>query len=290
MSRYLNPYTDYGFKRLFGEEANKDLLIDFLNQILPPHHQITELAFKNNEQLPEFADTRKAFFDIHCQTVGGEQIIVEMQKAKVNYFKDRSLFYVTFPIREQSKKGDWDFRLPHIYFIAILDFEYDEEGEKRKFFRSVSLKDQDGEVFYDKLHFKFLQMPLFHKQENELETHFDKWLYFLKHLERLDSIPQILREPIFERAFDIAAVARLNAEQYLQYQNSLLSYIEIREVVKTAYDEGVDEGIEIGKEQGIEIGKEQAVIELAKNMKNAGISILVIAQVTGLSVGKIEDL
>ncbi|OWY19116.1 hypothetical protein C7N43_31565 [Sphingobacteriales bacterium UPWRP_1] len=298
MSHYVNPYTDYGFKRLFGEEANKDLLTDFLNQLLPPNHQITELGFKNNEQIPEFSEARKAFFDIHCQTVSGDQIIVEMQKAKINYFKDRSLFYVTFPIREQSKKGDWDFKLPHIYFIAILDFEYDETEERRKFLRSISLRDEEGELFYDKLHFKFLQMPLFKKTEEELSSHFDKWIYFLKNLESFDKIPEILREPIFERAFDIAALARLNPQQYQQYQNSLLSYLEMKEVVKTAFDEGVDEGIEIGKEQGIEIGKEQgieigkeqALLQIARNMKAAGISADEIAKITGLPVKEVDKL
>jgi len=180
MAKYINPYTDFGFKKLFGEEGNKDLLIDFLNQLLPAHHQIANLNFRNVENLADLSAERKAIFDIHCKAVSGERFIVEMQKAKVKYFKDRSLFYVTFPIREQAQTGEWNFRLEPIYFVAILDFEYDEAEERRKFRRDVALKDQDGDVFFDKLHFKFLQMPLFNKKENELETKFDKWCYFLK--------------------------------------------------------------------------------------------------------------
>ena len=133
MSKYINPYTDFGFKKLFGEEANKDLLIDFLNQLLPEHHQIAELEFRNSESLADMSHERKAIFDIHCQSKSGEKFIVEMQKAKVNFFKDRSLFYSTFPIREQAKRGEWDFRLTPIYMIAILDFRYDEEEERQKF-------------------------------------------------------------------------------------------------------------------------------------------------------------
>ena len=239
MSKYINPYTDFGFKKLFGEDANKDLLIDFLNQLLPQKHQITNLNFRNVESFAELIHERKAIFDIHCQTQSGEKIIVEMQKAKVNFFKDRSLFYSTFPIREQAKRGDWDFRLTPIYMIAILDFQYDEQEEKQKFLRSVKLKDQDGDVFYDKLNFKFLQMPLFTKEENELETHFDKWIYFLKKLEGFDEIPSILKEPIFEKAFRIAEIANMTASQYAEYQESLLTYIEVKEVVKTAELDGV---------------------------------------------------
>ncbi len=98
--KYINPYTDFGFKKLFGEEANKDLLTDFLNQILPPKHQIKTLTFKNPDHLGEFVGERKAVFDIFCEGENGEKFIVEMQKAKMQFFKDRAIFYTTFPIRE----------------------------------------------------------------------------------------------------------------------------------------------------------------------------------------------
>ena len=112
--KYMNPYTDFGFKRLFGMEANRDLLVDFLNQVLPPEHQIQELSFRNSESLAELPFIRKAIFDIHCKGVNGESFIVEMQKEKLEYFKDRSLFYVSFPIQEQARKGEWNFKLSHI--------------------------------------------------------------------------------------------------------------------------------------------------------------------------------
>jgi len=270
MSKYINPYTDFGFKKLFGEDANKDLLIDFLNQLLPQKHQITNLNFRNVESFAELIHERKAIFDIHCQTQSGEKIIVEMQKAKVNFFKDRSLFYSTFPIREQAKRGEWDFRLAPIYMIAILDFQYDEQEEKQKFLRSVKLKDQDGDVFYDKLNFKFLQMPLFTKEENELETHFDKWIYFLKKLEGFDEIPSILKEPIFEKAFRIAEIANMTASQYAEYQESLLTYIEVKEVVKTAELDGVK--------------------KVAKKMLSMSFPLEQIIEATGLSKEEIEEL
>ncbi|VFN07748.1 MAG: conserved hypothetical protein (putative transposase or invertase) [Candidatus Kentron sp. G] len=209
MSKYLNPYTDFGFKKLFGEEANKDLLADFLNQLLPSHHRIADLTFRKTEQLPEILPERRAIFDIFCTSESGERFIVEMQKAKMRFFQDRSLFYVTFPIREQAEKGEWSFFLRPVYFIAILDFEYDENEERRRFLREVALRDQDGALFSDKLHFKFLQMPLFYKQEHELETRFDRWIYFLKNLPDFDHIPAILDEPLFQKAFRIAELANL---------------------------------------------------------------------------------
>jgi predicted transposase/invertase (TIGR01784 family) len=104
MSRYLNPYTDFGFKKLFGEQGNKDLLTDFLNQVLPPKYQIAYLHFKNPENLPDLPLERKAIFDIYCKSTTGEDFIVEMQKAKLNFFKDQAFFYSTYPIRDQAKK------------------------------------------------------------------------------------------------------------------------------------------------------------------------------------------
>jgi len=270
MAKYLNPYTDFGFKKLFGEEGNKDLLVDFLNQLLPDHHQIAELSFRNVENLSDLPTERKAIFDIHCKAISGERFIVEMQKAKVKYFKDRSLFYVTFPIRDQAQRGDWNFRLDAIYFVAILDFEYDEAEERRKFRRDAALKDQDGEVFFEKLHFKFLQMPLFTLKENELKTKFDKWCYFLKNLGSFDHIPSILNEPIFQKAFGTAELAALTAEQRDRYEQSLIQYRDLKSALETAVEE-----------YGIEI----ALKAIKKNFDNE-----TIADLTDLPIEQIEQL
>ncbi len=274
MSRYFNPYTDFGFKKLFGEEGSRDLLIDFLNQLLPQQHQIAELTFRNAENLPDAIYERKAIFDLHCVSASGERFIVEMQKAKLKFFKDRSLFYATFPIREQAEKGDWNFKLTAIYFVAILDFEYDEAEEQRKFRRDVALRDQDGALFFDKLHFKFLQMPLFVKQEHELANHFDKWVYFLKNLESFDHIPQILNEPIFQKAFTIAEIANMNPEQRTVYDESLIRYWDMKSAVETAY----------------ETGRQETRLDFARQMKSDGEPIDKIIKYTGLSRAEIEAL
>ncbi|MFY7788997.1 MAG: Rpn family recombination-promoting nuclease/putative transposase [Thermoflexibacteraceae bacterium] len=270
MAKYINPYTDFGFKKLFGEEGNKDLLIDFLNQLLPTHHQIQELNFHNVENLADLPTERKAIFDIHCKAVSGERFIVEMQKAKVKYFKDRSLFYITFPIRDQAQQGDWNFKLAPIYFVAILDFEYDEAEERRKFRRDVALKDQDGEIFFDKLHFKFLQMPLFRLQEHELKTKFDKWCYFLKNLETFDHIPNILNEPIFRKAFGTAELAGFTAQQRDSYEQSLIQYRDLKSALETAVEE--------------------REVEIAKTMLYDNEPTEKVARYTGLAVEQIEKL
>ncbi len=282
MAKYINPYTDFGFKKLFGGEGNKDLLIDFLNQLLPSHHQIADLNFRNPEHLPDLSVERRAIFDIHCKAVSGERFIVEMQKAKLKYFKDRSLFYVTFPIREQAQQGDWNFKLDAVYFVAILDFEYDEKEEERKFRRDVALKDQDGDLFFDKLHFKFLQMPLFNLQEHELKNKFDKWCYFLKNLQNFDHIPAILNEPIFQKAFDTAALASLTVEQRAVYEENLIQYWGMKSAIETAVEEAVEAAVETTRKEG--------KIEIAIAMLNDKEKPEKIAKYTGLTVEQVEEL
>ena len=221
-ARYINPYTDFGFKKLFGEEASKDLLIDFLNSILPKDRQIADIEFHSLEKHGTIRDDRKAVFDVHCTAKeSGERFIVEMQKAKQHYFQDRALFYSTFAIQEQAVSGDWDFQLNAVYFVAILDFVYDKEDDRKKFFREVSLKDQDGEEVYDKYYQYFFQMPLFNTPLSELKTQRDKWFYFLRNLESFTDIPAILQEPVFERAFATAARCNLSVEESQQYEADL---------------------------------------------------------------------
>jgi predicted transposase/invertase (TIGR01784 family) len=291
MSRYIDPYTDFGFKKLFGEEANKDILIDFLNSQLPAKHQVKTLTFRNAEQLGLVAFDRKTVYDIYCEGANGEHFIVEMQKASQRFFKDRALFWTSFPIRNQAPKGKiegkkWDFELKAIYLIAILGFEYDKNKKKRKFIRDVQLKDQDGDLFYDKLRYIFLQMPLFTKTESELESRSDKWYYFLKNLDSFDSIPSIFREPIFERALETAEIARLSEEEVFQYELSRIAQWDNYSVMETAKFEGRAAGLAEGKRKG----RAERDIEIARSMKGEGFDTAMITRMTGLTPEEIERL
>lgn len=290
MPRFFNPFTDFGFKKLFGEEANKDLLIDFLNAFLPTKHRIADLTFRNSEQLPENILDRKAIFDISCVGENGAIFTVEMQKAKQHYFKDRALFYLSYPIQRQAQKGDWDFKLNPIFLVAVLDFEYDEHEERRKIHRHVVLKDQDGDVFSESLQMVFLQMPLFDLQESDLKTTKDKWLFFLKNLESFEDIPAVLQEPVFTKAFEIAEYTRFAPDVQEVYQNNLKIYRDNQAVVKTAMLDGYDVGKKDGKLEGFFEGVSKRNIELVRNMNAKGLSVGLISDITGISVIDIEAL
>ncbi len=292
--KYINPFTDFGFKKLFGTEPNKDLLIDFLNEvILPEPRKITDLSYKKNEHLGETEFDRKAIFDLYCTGSNGERFIVEMQKAKQNYFKDRTVYYSTFPIQEQAQQGNWDYKLAEVFTVGILDFvfnDYNSQNEAKEVRHEVKLKDQKCQVFYDKLTFIYLEMPNFTKTEEELETPYDKWLYVLKNLPDLPERPNKLQEKIFERLFATAEIAKFSPQEKEQYEDSLKVYRDLKNVIDTAVMEGKQKGELKGIEKGIEIGREEVTIAAVLGMYEIGMPEEKIAAALKISVEKVRQI
>ncbi len=245
--RYINPLTDFGFKRLFGTEPNKNLLIDFLNVILPTEHRVKDLTYRSTENLGNSPLDRKAVFDLYCQSEKGEKFIVEMQKAKHNYFKDRSIYYASFPIQDQAEKGDWNYKLDPVYTIGILDFVFDEDKNDDTLLHIVELKDQNCKVFYEKLKFIYLELPKFKKTIDQLNDHFDKWLFLLKHLPDLQEPPLPLQESVFMQLFEVARITSFSQVEREAYENSLKYYRDMNGVIETAQEEGKAQGIQEGK-------------------------------------------
>ena len=271
--KYINPFTDFGFKKLFGEEPNKDLLRDFLNELLREQEgEIKSISYLQNEHVGNTAIDRKAIFDIYCENEKGEKFIVELQKSKQNFFKDRTLYYSTFPIREQAKRENWNFELKAVYTIAILDFNFNEDNDTPNKYRyDVKLTDLDTkEVFYDKLTFIYLCMPKFNKTIDQLNTKFDKWLYVIKNLHNFDRIPAKLQEKIFRKLFQTAELAKFNPQQIQSYESSLKYYRDMKNTLDTAKQEGLkkgeEKGIKIGIEKGLKEGLKKGTEETRKAM------------------------
>jgi len=279
--RYVNPFTDFGFKKIFGEEPNKDLLIDFLNELLKGEEApITSLTYMKTEQLGDTEPDRKAIFDLYCENEKGEKFIVELQKSKQNFFKDRALYYATFPIREQARKADWNFQLKSIYTIAILDFVFDDDKDQPEKYRyDIKLSDiESHKVFYDKLTFIYLEMPKFNKSIEQLENRFDQWLYVIKNLHRIDNIPHPLREKIFTRLFEAAEIAKFSPQQMQLYEESLKYYRDMKNSIDTAWEEGREEG------------KHLRSVEIARTALQRGLNVEEIALITGLSADEIGTI
>ena len=274
---YINPLTDFGFKKLFGEEPNKILLISFLNTLLPEHHQIADLQYTKHEYQGVAPADRRAIFDLNCQSVSGERFIIELQKVKQRYFKDRSIYYSTFAIQEQAKQGDWDYKLSTVYTIGILDFLMKDQEDKVLYY--AQLKDQDNQPFFDKLHFIYVVLPRFTKPLEALATQQDKWLYTFRHLAELTDVPPAFEEDVFRRLFAVAELAQFTPQDRQQYEQSLKYLRDLKNTEDTAREEGRKEG-RMEEKQGI-----------ARNLIQLGLlSDEQIASTSGLSLEVIQQL
>lgn len=285
--RYVNPYTDFAFKLLFGTELNKELLISFLNALLHGEQTIKEVTYLNSEHLGTQERDRRAVFDIYCENERGEKFLVEMQKGEQTFFKDRSIYYSTFPIREQAIKGNgWNYELKAVYTVGILNFTFDNQDD-RYFHHEVKLVDmRTKDVFYDKLTFIYLEMPKFNRTEDELETMFDKWMFVLRNLSRLMERPLALQERVFERLFKAAEIANFNKKELVEYEDSLKNYRDWYSVMSTAEQKGIVKG----KAEGLAEGEKKKQQEIARNLKSLGITQDVIIKSTGLTPEEIKDL
>ncbi|MEO0868122.1 MAG: Rpn family recombination-promoting nuclease/putative transposase [Cyanobacteria bacterium J06642_11] len=288
--KYIDPFTDFGFKRLFGTEDHKQLLIDFLNTLLPDYHHVQDLTFKNSEFLGNTWVDRKAIFDIYCQTNTGQRIIVEMQKVKQNFFKDRSVYYATFPIQEQARKGTWDFELTAVYTVGILDFVFDDHRHEDTLIHTVELKDQHCQVFYDKLKFIYVELPKFTKSLEELETQGEKWLYILRHLEQFEEPPESLYTGIFKDLFEVAEIANFSPMEQGIYQQSLKAYRDNYNTAQAQLQEAREEGLQEGRQKGLQEGRQEKRVQIARQLKALGLGISEIAVATGLTEVIIEQL
>lgn len=305
--RYISLLTDFGFKRIFGTAPNKELLICFLNSLFDGKQVIKDVKYLNNEHLGDVYVARKAIFDVYCEGENGEKFIVEMQNAYQEFFKDRSLFYFTFPIREQAVKGsDWDFQLNHVYTVALLNFNMkDEAFDADAMCHYVKLCDTTThKVFYEKLDFIFVEISKFQKSEDELETFYDKWLYVLKNLSVLTNRPKALRDKVFDRLFEEAEIARFTPRELREYEDSCKAYRDLKNSLDTAlrqgHAKGLEEGLAKGREEGLAEGHAQgleeglaqgyaALYETAKKLKERDESSMVIQELTGLPLDVIEN-
>ena len=313
MGKFINPFTDFGFKHIFGREMDKDILIEFLNDLLEGEHTIMDLRIMNNERLPETEQGRKVIFDIHCETDKGERIIIEMQNREQPHFKDRALYYLSHSVVEQGIKGTWDYELAAVYGVFFLNFTLDEKNRPNnnrnegKFRRDIVLADREtGQVFNPKFRQIYIELPRFNKEEEECETDFERWIYVLKNMETFQRLPFKARKSVFEKLEQIVDIASLSKEDRMKYDESIKVYRDHLAVLDFAKQEGLELGMRQGMVKGIEQGMAKGIakgIEQGKNegemnerlknarrMKTKGYPIDDIADITGLSTEEINSL
>jgi len=205
VEKYINPFTDFGFKKIFGDTENTEVLRSLINDILSleGEDKVKEIIFKNGELLANNPEDRKAIFDLYCTDEKGSEFIVELQKVYQKHFQSRALYYTTFPIQEQAIKGKWDFSLTPIYFIGLLNFEVEEfKGYKHFLHHGKIMNIETKDVMYDNLNMIYVEIPKLKKTEEELSTHLEWWLYVFQNLNQMREIPSKLENDVIKKAFE----------------------------------------------------------------------------------------
>jgi len=282
MGKFINPFTDVGFKIIFGQEFSKPQLLDFLNTLLENERIITDLTFLDKEQMAIYDGDRSPIYDILCETDGGERIIVEMQNREHPNFKERMLYYASEAITRQGEKGNlWTYDIKAVYMIAFTNFTLN--GYEKRLRIDVGLTDlQQGKLFTDKMRMICLQMPCFTKEREECDNHFERWIYILKNMEILDRMPWAAQNAVFQRLADIAEVSKLNKEERLEYDHALKRYRDTMNAMTGAEQKG--------RAEGRAEGRLETLKENARRMKADGMPLELIAKYTDLSINEVETL
>ena len=288
MSKFINPFTDWGFKHIFGK---KEFLINFLNSLFEGEHVITDIRYLNNERLPEQIGMRKVIYDIFCKTEKGEHIIVEMQNRWQEHFQDRALFYMSRSIVSQGiKSAEWDYKLTAVYGIFFTNFLLDNEPSEH-FCKDVMLIDRHtGKVFNRKFRQIYIELPRFLKQKEDCGNFFEYWIYNLINMNKMNEISFKDKQEIFSRLERVASQANLSEEERARYEEEWKIYNDYFNTIESAKKQGLEEGKAEGLAEGIEKGEHKANIENAKKMKAMEFPIETISQITGLSPDEIEKL
>jgi len=287
-SRYIDPLTDFGFKRIFGSDPNKDLLIAFLNAVFNGRKTIVDLVYNKNEHPGEVATEGAVIFDILCTDQNGDRFIIEVQRAQQRYFKERAVFYMSRLISEQAPKGDrkaWNYQISEVYLIAILEDIILPGNTDSEYLYDICLCNRDsGAVFYDRLGFIFIELRNFTRLESELFTDLDRWMFVLKHISKLEKMPLYLRKPIFEKLFNIAEYSNLSKEDKMLYDNSLKQKWDNQNMLDYAIEEAVKAAEERAEQKALS-DKYEMIPELEK----AGLSMVQIAGIVKLSLAEVEQ-
>ena len=285
MGKFINPFTDIGFKIIFGQEFSKPRLLDFLNTLLEGERVITDLKFLDKEQPAFYEGDRSPIYDILCETVSGEKIIVEMQNREHPNFKERMLYYASEAIVRQGEKGNiWNYDIKAVYMVAFTNFAL--TGYAGQLRIDVRLTDNAGRLFTDKMRLICLQMPCFTKEADECENHFERWIYILKNMEILDRMPWAAQNAVFQRLAEVAEVNKLSKEDRLAYDHALKRYRDTFNAMTGAELKGRAEGLAKGRAEG----ERDKAMESALRMKADGMTAELIAKYTGLTAEEIQAL
>jgi predicted transposase/invertase (TIGR01784 family) len=303
---FINPLTDYAFKKIFGSAESHDILLSFLNAVLglQAPWRLREVRIQDPYLAPTIFGMKESFVDVRAIDEQGRHFIIEMQVLPVIGFEQRVLYNSCKKYAGQISRGE-DYRLLNdVIALTITDFTMFEHTSMVSKFK---LRDENGREYSDDLELIFVELPKFTKNEADLTNMLDKWCYFLRYAKRLNNIPSILaQEAPIEHAFTIANRAQLSPQELNAQENREIYIQDQRGMVEKGRMDGLELGLELGKAEGKAIGKaegkaigmaegkaegkhEQSLI-IARNLHAIGLDKAQIAAATGLSLASLQQI
>jgi len=273
---FVNPKNDIAFKKIFGNEKKKEILISFLNAVLDlkGSKEIQSLEILNPYQIPHLADLKESSLDVRATDKRGVTFIVEMQMESKSFLRKRFSFYVAKAYSSQIEKAVDYPKLKPVIFIGVFNFnEFDNEHYLS---HHLTLNCETLCCDLVEMEYYFIELPKFTKTESELITILDKWVYFIKHAEDLEMVPEHAKQtPALETAYEVA-----HRYNWKKQELEAIEYWEMRERAnqETAFEKGKKEG---------RIAEKQ---EIARNMLAKGIEPAIVAETTSLSLDELAAL
>lgn len=282
VQRYIDILTNGGFKALFGDLENKDVVMSIINVLLPEHRRVVDIEYLPTEYQGPLIDRSKEFrYDFMCKDESGTVFIVEMQKyIDSNWFK-RCVSYASRAYNRQNLKGE-NYDIPPVYLIGLMNVDVwhpDKEFWKSRYISEYTFREKDCHDLLDEtIVIIFAEMANFHKRAEECESDIDKMLYLLKNIGRMMNQPEWLQHEVYTRIFQACEIAQFNENKRIIYEQEMYDEDRRMSELITAKKMGYQEGIEAEK------------LESAKNFKELGVAIDIIVKATGLSIETIESL
>ena len=277
----INPRVDFAFKKLFGSEENKDLLISLINAIVSEEEQVVEVELKNPYNLADYRAGKISIIDIKAKAENGRWFNVEMQIREDNNFDKRAIYYWAKLVTEQLSEGMMYKELKKTISISILDYDFVPDTEEvHSCYKIINTATGKDDKLHDVFELHYIELKKFKKKYHEIQTALDRWSSFLTTAHQLDrdhTPKELASDKNIVKA--IAAIDRMfDAEERLVYDIRMQEFTDVASAIAT------------GAEKNIAKGMEKASKAIVLNMAGKGIDINAIAELTGLNVSDIADL
>ena len=287
--KFADLLDDEVFKLVFGRESTKDVMIEFLNQVIPDR-KIIDLEFIDKEMHPVERDAKGVVYDMFCKTDTGARIIVEVQRRKQPFYPERALYYSTFQIQRQVEAGADNYNFLPVYVINILNFKMDDEHPDVKTVYRL-YEERSHVLLTERVTFIFIELPKFNKSIDELDGNILDGMYFcFKNMGTLKERPEVLKHQVFQKIFEVTEIYNMDEVTREKVIHKMTTERDLRNQIAYARQEAIDEGRAEGLAEGLAEGRAEANLESALKLKELGVAMEVISKATGLSIGEIEKL